>query len=102
VADFGSSGKHHRRADVRVVGKFPVRHPDQASRARVTDVRRSRHRHGRRLSWSQDSPVDLAAVEPELLNSGTWPPGEARPRSFDISLVSTEFDDGNLADVDRL
>ena len=28
---------------------------------------------GRRLSWSQDSPVDLAAVEPELLNSGTWP-----------------------------
>jgi hypothetical protein len=60
--------------------------------ARGTDVRCYRHRHGRRQSWSQDSPVDLAAVERELLNSGTWPPGQARPRSFDISLVLTVVD----------
>jgi voltage-gated potassium channel len=29
----GSGGKHHRRADVRVVGELPVRHREQASRA---------------------------------------------------------------------
>jgi len=32
VADLGSGGKHHRRADVRVVGELPVRNREQASR----------------------------------------------------------------------
>ncbi len=33
VADVRSGGKRHRRADVRVVGEFPVRHRDPAHRA---------------------------------------------------------------------
>jgi hypothetical protein len=33
VADLGSSGRHHGRADVWVVGELPVRYRDQASRA---------------------------------------------------------------------
>jgi hypothetical protein len=32
LADLVSSGKHHWRADVRVVGELPVRHRGQASR----------------------------------------------------------------------
>ena len=32
LADLGSSGKHHRGADVRVVGELPVRCREQASR----------------------------------------------------------------------
>jgi hypothetical protein len=32
LADLGSSGKHHWRADVRVVGELPVRRREQASR----------------------------------------------------------------------
>src|SRR5260370_21215723 len=31
LADLGSSGKHHWRADVRVVGELPVRRREQAS-----------------------------------------------------------------------
>ena len=34
LADLGSSGKHHWRADVRVVGELPVRHREQANRPR--------------------------------------------------------------------
>jgi len=32
LADLGSSGKHHWRADVRVVGELPVRRREQVSR----------------------------------------------------------------------
>ena len=32
VANLGSSGKHHRRADVWIVGELPVRHREQANR----------------------------------------------------------------------
>ena len=32
LADLGSSRKHHRRAEVRVVGELPVRRREQASR----------------------------------------------------------------------
>src|SRR6266852_6586120 len=42
VADLGSGGKHHRRADVRVVREFPVRHCDPARRARSAALRRTR------------------------------------------------------------
>jgi hypothetical protein len=34
------SGKHHRRAEVRLVGERPVRHREQASRARRTRLTR--------------------------------------------------------------
>jgi hypothetical protein len=32
VAYLGSSGKHHRSADVRLIGELPFRHREQASR----------------------------------------------------------------------
>ena len=69
MADLGSSGKHHRRADVRVVGELPVRHRDQASRARGAGLSHSRYRHGKHQPWNHDSPIDLAVVERELLKS---------------------------------
>jgi hypothetical protein len=36
VADFGSGGKYHGRADVRIIDQCAVRHSDSARRARGT------------------------------------------------------------------
>ena len=60
VADLRSSGKHHRRTDVRVVGELPVRHREQAGRPRGAGLRPSRQQYARHQPGNQDSPIDLA------------------------------------------
>jgi hypothetical protein len=60
VADLRSRGKHHRCADVRVVGEFPVRHREQAGRPRGAGLRPSRQQYTSHQPWNQDSPSDLA------------------------------------------
>ena len=60
VADHGSGGKHHGRADVRVLRQLAVRHSDSARRARgavLTYTRESGYR----------ASIDAKRFEPQAM-----------------------------------